>query len=361
MNKKVCKYSIFAILTILIFSFNKVYAAQELTCVYKGGIMFTQDSNGNMKIYNSPNKTAKIDDVWLHEDYLGNVAINYKFTPASNVRNNKEMYDKESDTYLSCPNYISDSQKFDSSNRLYREYTFHKNWGLFRSNLIDSSNTLPDTFQSSEDKVVELTCFYEKGYALTQKEGGQGAEFQVKTSSGYRIGNSTPNLRNTKYYNASTNTVIACPSYVTVKSPNAIFYDDSKKGKNALVSSFNSYIDDIYEFEELEPVVIEDITACKGLFGNPEYMEGGSDPAYYLTVAFSVIRYVAIILLIVLTVIDFVSAIASQDNDIMNKAIKKLGKRFILCIVIFLLPSLIKFILQYIYDRSIDLCGIGGF
>ena len=90
-------------------------------------------------------------------------------------------------------------------------------------------------------------------------------------------------------------------------------------------------------------------------------MQGGSDPAYYLTVAFSVIRYVAIILLIVLTVIDFVGAVASQDNDIMNKAIKKLGKRFVLCIIIFLLPSLIKFILQYIYDRSIDLCGIGGF
>ena len=106
MNKKVYKYIIFAILTILILGFNKVNAAQELTCVYKGGIMFTQDSNGNMKIYNSPNKTATIDDVWSHEDYLGNVAINYEFIPANNVKNNEEMYDQENKTYLSCPTYI---------------------------------------------------------------------------------------------------------------------------------------------------------------------------------------------------------------------------------------------------------------
>ncbi len=363
MNKKVYKYIIFAILTILILGFNKVNAAQELTCVYKGGIMFTQDSNGNMKIYNSPNKTATIDDVWSHEDYLGNVAINYEFIPANNVKNNEEMYDQENKTYLSCPTYINDKEYFDNSNRLHREYTFYKNWGLSRSKLIDSSNTLPETLQSSENKVVELTCFYAGGYVLTQQEGVQGAEIRLKNNSksGYYVFSSAPNLKNTKYYNASTNTVTACPRYITVKSSNITLYDDSNKGKNALLRSFNSYIEDITNFNEIEPVVVEDITACKGLFGNPEFMQGGSDPAYYLTVAFSVIRYVAIILLIVLTVIDFVGAVASQDNDIMNKAIKKLGKRFVLCIIIFLLPSLIKFILQYIYDRSIDLCGIGGF
>lgn len=100
----------------------------------------------------------------------------------------------------------------------------------------------------------------------------------------------------------------------------------------------------------------ENIT-CNTLLGDP-HDEDHSDPAFYILIAFKVIKYVSIALLVVLSTIDFVGAIASSDNDILKKTINKILKRFILCILIFLLPTLIEFILQYMYDQSVNLCGI---
>lgn len=96
---------------------------------------------------------------------------------------------------------------------------------------------------------------------------------------------------------------------------------------------------------------------CTSLLGDPDT---ASTPAYYLRIAFSVIRYVAIIILVVATVIDFITATAQSNEDALQKAMKKALIRFVLCIVIFVLPTLITFILRYLNDRAIDMCGIGG-
>lgn len=102
-------------------------------------------------------------------------------------------------------------------------------------------------------------------------------------------------------------------------------------------------------------VEIEDIGNCESLLGSPDAKDPAS-PAYYMSFAFSIIRYVAIILLIVLTMMDFVSAVASQDNDILKKAATKAVQRAILCVIIFILPTLIDFVLQFIHDASISDC-----
>jgi len=53
---------------------------------------------------------------------------------------------------------------------------------------------------------------------------------------------------------------------------------------------------------------------------------------------------------------DFVGAVTSSDDDSLKKATSKLITRLILCVLIFLLPMLIKFILKYLNNRAIDLC-----
>ena len=100
---------------------------------------------------------------------------------------------------------------------------------------------------------------------------------------------------------------------------------------------------------------IDEMNKCSSLLGDPNQNEPAT-PAYYLSFAFSVIRYVAIILLIVLTTMDFVSAVASQDNDILKKTVNKTIKRAVLCVVIFLLPTLISFVLQFMHDSSVHDC-----
>ena len=98
-----------------------------------------------------------------------------------------------------------------------------------------------------------------------------------------------------------------------------------------------------------------EIKTCSDLLGSPSTP---GDPAYYLVVAFNVIKYVAIILLIVLSVIDFIGAVASSDQEALTKATKKVIKRFVLCVIIFMLPVLLKYILTYVHNKNIDLCGI---
>ena len=107
---------------------------------------------------------------------------------------------------------------------------------------------------------------------------------------------------------------------------------------------------------------ISEINDCVTLLGSPK-TEG--TPAYYVSVAFRVVKYVAVGLLIVLSTIDLISAIMSQDKEILNKTATKIVKRFVLCVVIFVLPIILDLVLQYINDSQyleqvkLGLCGIG--
>lgn len=86
---------------------------------------------------------------------------------------------------------------------------------------------------------------------------------------------------------------------------------------------------------------------CGGLFGN-----GDSDtPLYYIRLAFKLVRYVAIILALVLSIIDFAKAVFSQDKDLLQKAGISAAKRLIFAVVIFFLPVLINFALGIIDSR----------
>lgn len=92
---------------------------------------------------------------------------------------------------------------------------------------------------------------------------------------------------------------------------------------------------------------------CESLLGSPS-IEG--TPAFYLSLIFSVMKYAAIILLIVLSSMDFLSAVASQDNDILKKTFNRTVKRFVICIIIFFVPTILNFSLDLINQSTIDNC-----
>lgn len=97
------------------------------------------------------------------------------------------------------------------------------------------------------------------------------------------------------------------------------------------------------------------ISNCKTLLGDPEIEK---TPAWFIVYAFDVLKYVAIILLIVLSIMDFVTAASSGDSDKIKNTTFKVFKRLILCVLIFLLPSLLKVLLTFLNDTQADLCGI---
>ncbi len=92
---------------------------------------------------------------------------------------------------------------------------------------------------------------------------------------------------------------------------------------------------------------------CKSMFGDPD--DKGT-PAYYLSFAFKLIKYIAILVLIIFSILDFVKAVTAQDNDALKKAVSNTLLRLVLCAVIFVLPILIKLLLTIMNDKAMEIC-----
>lgn len=98
------------------------------------------------------------------------------------------------------------------------------------------------------------------------------------------------------------------------------------------------------------------ITECKALLGDPSDPEY---PAYYLQKALNFIKILGPVLIIVLSVYDYVKAIPSGDKEILSKVNKKSAIRISAGIALFFAPILVKalFTLLGLYNGS-D-CRIG--
>lgn len=73
---------------------------------------------------------------------------------------------------------------------------------------------------------------------------------------------------------------------------------------------------------------------------------------------FDIFKIVVPIIILVLSILDFASSILNSDDDQIKKSQSKLIKRLILAAIFFLLPILLKFILNLV-NSSIDTCNIG--
>ncbi len=104
------------------------------------------------------------------------------------------------------------------------------------------------------------------------------------------------------------------------------------------------------------PNVLMVINGCKSLLGDPkekQYL------AYWLQFSLNIMKYIAIVALLVLSTADFLKAVVEEDKDALRKVLIKTGKRFLYCIMIFFLPIIINTLLHIlgIYDNGT--CEIG--
>lgn len=80
-------------------------------------------------------------------------------------------------------------------------------------------------------------------------------------------------------------------------------------------------------------------------------------PAYWLQWILNVMKYVAIVALLALVTMDFVKAVASNDKDALKKAGTTAIKRFIYCVLLFFLPTIISLVMNLF--GAYGTCGIG--
>ncbi len=77
----------------------------------------------------------------------------------------------------------------------------------------------------------------------------------------------------------------------------------------------------------------------------------------FLQQIFNVIKYAGPLLCLVLSVVDFTKAAASQDKDALNKTLKKTGKRVVYALILFFIPTLINFLFPLL--GWVGTCNIG--
>lgn len=88
--------------------------------------------------------------------------------------------------------------------------------------------------------------------------------------------------------------------------------------------------------EEYE--VVQD---CDDVLGS---INDKTSAAYFLQQLYNVLKFGTPLVCIVLSIMEFLKAVTSQDKDALIKATKRTGIRVVLCLVLFVIPVLINFL-----------------
>lgn len=89
-------------------------------------------------------------------------------------------------------------------------------------------------------------------------------------------------------------------------------------------------------------------------FGDPNVI---GTPAYWMQQALEIMKYIAIVALLVLSTLDFIKALAQNDKDALKKAGNTTVKRFIYCVLLFFAPMIVEFMMSLF--GAYGTCGIG--
>ena len=109
------------------------------------------------------------------------------------------------------------------------------------------------------------------------------------------------------------------------------------------------------ELETYEPTIDNKGTVtCNDIFGSKN--DSGS-VMYILSEVYNIARIIAVIMVIVLSMMDFTKAIASSDSGIVKKTFNNFTKRLVILMALFLIPSFIKLIFDFIFGSG-TMCSI---
>lgn len=342
----------FYLLLLIVLSFfgysERVDAAQELTCIYKGGLqssstMLVQTSEGKFFVYtNTKNKPSIDDDGW------------------DSIDDNAEKVDYEWDskfysngTLTSCPSYTRNKMKTNTEGvqytfYFYEEKTFwHLDYKLLKKHpyIPDRGNFTQD-FTSDDDYSQEIsdtrwigTCNYEDVILYFNREKlilKNKNSLIYSSSAGFSLNDLL------EYYDQTR----VCPTRLYQKVDQTVV---SVGNTFQYVTYFLNNKDNLYEEKFIEegssinddtPVETPpdlEIDECGDLFSD-EFL---GEINFYLMV----VRIAVPIILVGMCVVDITKAIFAGEDE-MKKVQTRLVKRFIAAILVFLMPTVLNFLLQ---------------
>lgn len=393
------KYLYILIFILGMFCFNNdVYAAQELSCLYKKKLLngdkvwLIQESDGTRKIYKNE-KDATIDDGgW----YLSNASTENWFGIEA---------DKNGDL-IECPAYKRTLTQPEGRVYFYgtsmskddelRYGDSQLEW--FATELKKSSNSDESTSTNEEEHTgpaiaQELTCLYKKDVGafkdvftaadkvlLIQYANGDREIFKNEkdvgiTDTGWKTSNASPN----NFYGIETDengNLTECPAYkrtsrshlgrVYFFGPEPAFDPEGGSGDCELEAHQSYVVEPDITTTPINPI---EITEIPDIVFHPntikvcnDILTEGGELQKILKGIITIVKILIPIIVLVLGALDFIQAIFAGSEDNMKKATNKFMKRIFIAIAIFLIPTILKLILTIASGIwpviSSDLCGI---
>ena len=334
---KKIKFLLSILLIFLFFKCENVYASQELTCIYEhSGVsdyMFIQDSAGKLNLYYqdyNESLPASLDDWKLMED------VEFYFNKTT----------KYSDGNLtSCPQYATfkSGYKFIWFGSFQKKFTFYDNDG--KGNLVEERKDIISKPLTTEEEIQNTqwlgTCDYENVTLYFNYDKmllNNKSVYTASVTAGFSLEELLEYIELNKFDGKSV-----CPALYRKASQPVVGAGDVfnyatyflYKERSTYEDTFISGSIDLQYDNEKESIVIVD---CLDLFSD-NFISN-------LNSILFIIRIAIPILLIVLGILDFVKAIFAGKEDEMKKAQSNFIRRVIAAIVVFLIPTLVNFLLE---------------
>lgn len=285
-----------------LFVFSVAVKAGSATCTYE---YITIEVDENMEIKYSKNSSdGRVDG---EVEFFGNV---------------KDFYNNDK---FSCPENIYRT-KYNKKGTVYR-YSFAKEGGYNNYMTVKLSSSDIDNSSSSSSSKISRVCTYDN-YTVNYYSNG--------TSKAFR-GNS----QLSDFELEGTDISNYCPRKLYVLGNKARFYkfsdyansysisaNDKGTSSNDSSSSNSSTINSSFNCSTLGDVGVK------------------GSPAYWLNWGLNLMKYIAIIALLLLVVMDFLQAMVQNDKDALKKTGIKAIKRFIYCVILFFVPDIINILLN---------------
>lgn len=229
------------------------------------------------------------------------------------------------------PGFTMDFQMYDNGDKYFKIY--------FTTRGEESANLIK--VKDGEDVVARLSNDYGKNYTIIIEADEIPKIFKQSSSQINKNEFTCPTSDGIYFIEESYTEAIYS---ITTSKEKAEEYDQSTDFKEGTGVT------------EIENNLNFTTSDCESYLGS---ITDSNDPAYYLDFAFKLIKYATIVLLLALTILDFVKATTSSKDDAIKKAMQTAVKRAIIAVIIFFAPILINFILDLLGVISTDpTCGI---
>jgi len=308
--------------------------------------MYTKDASGQ-KIYGGidlgiadvhfyyKNWSSSIDDI------VENYGQIYDYKTQSVVDKNRDRYLENSDESLVCPRNIYKLVNDD-------EYEFYACGNNYNATNMDTCQVTSQWLQeliSDVDGDYSDYSYETYNYYTGTTVNTNGGIFDTDVQDQYN----EIQERINKYCNtANTFNAVECSKAQEELSMILDQASDVGVDEEVLKKNYDNYKPSL-NFGTADN--------CESILGK---ITDKNAPAYYLNFVFNLLKYATIILLFVLTIIDFAKATVASDKDALKKALQKSIKRLIIAIIIFFLPILLNFIFELLGWTTDPTCGIGG-